>query len=297
MGNINAIDTVDSRFYQRARSSWGNYQMNIILNLNTELMILSLQMLLLLAVVTWLISVWISDVSIVDYIWSLLSLLAVVTYALSTDISGPVSLGMLLMVAIWALRLSYFLIQRGYNQPEDRRYQVIRERNSPNFALKSLYLIFIFQALVAWVMSLSFIPVFEAGSQGLMDWSPWHSLGVVLWLFGFVYETIADNQLKRFNSMVVKQGSTLTSGLWRYCRHPNYFGECCIWWAWFIYAIPTGSIWILVAPLVMTYLLLKFSGVGNMELGITNRRPDYQSYIDSTNTFFPGRPSRKVLAD
>ena len=271
--------------------------MNILVNLNMELMILSLQMLLLLAIGTWLISVWITDVSIVDYIWSLLSLLAVGTYAYSTDISGPVTLGLLLMVTIWALRLSYFLIQRGYNQPEDRRYQVIRERNSPNFALKSLYLIFIFQALVAWVMSLSFIPVFEAESQGMVQWSVWHTLGVVLWLFGFVYETIADNQLKHFNNMVVKESSTLTSGLWRYCRHPNYFGECCIWWAWFIYAIPTGSIWILVAPLVMTYLLLKFSGVGNMELGITSRRPDYQSYIDSTNTFFPGRPRIKVSGD
>jgi steroid 5-alpha reductase family enzyme len=271
--------------------------MNTLLTLNMEFMTFSLQLLLLLAVVTWLFSVWLADVSIVDYIWPLLSLLAVVSYAYIVGIASCVSLVLLLMVTIWALRLSYFLIQRGHNQPEDRRYQVIRERNSPNFALKSLYLIFVFQALVAWLMSLSFVPVFVADSKNVLVWTAWHSAGVLLWLFGFIYETIADNQLNNFNRKVVADSSTLTSGLWRYCRHPNYFGEFCIWWAWFIYAIPTGSIWIIVAPLIMTYLLLKFSGVGNMESGITTRRPDYQAYIDTTNTFFPGRPRRKVLGD
>jgi steroid 5-alpha reductase family enzyme len=270
---------------------------DFIITINTDVMLASLKMLLLLAVLTWFVSLIIEDVSIVDYIWSLLTLLAVSTYAFLLEEQTLISLVMIGMVAIWAIRLTWFLVKRGRNKPEDRRYQVIRERNSPNFGYKSLYLIFIFQALVAWVLSTLFVPIFTSNSeQSLpMAWSVWHSIGVAMWLFGFIYETVADQQLHYFNSKVVKESSTLSTGLWRYCRHPNYFGECCIWWGWFIYAIPTGSTWILVAPLIMTYLLLKFSGVGNMEQGITDRRPDYQAYIDSTNTFFPWKPRKKVI--
>lgn len=272
--------------------------MSGLFTLNTDFLILSFQALMLLAVVTWVFSTWLQDVSIVDYIWSLLSLLAVGTYSYSSNLDGalgPVGIGMLLMVAIWGLRLAYFLVVRGHNKPEDRRYQVIRKRNSPNFTFKSLYLIFIFQAIVAWVLSLSFIPVFDMSLDQQNNWMAWHGLGAIIWLFGFIYESVADRQLHNFNRKLVKSGSTLNTGLWRYSRHPNYFGELCVWWGWFIYAVPTNSVWILVAPVVMTYLLIKFSGVGNMEQGITERRPDYQAYIESTNTLIPGKPLRKVL--
>ena len=273
--------------------------MNLLLTFNFELMFQALPVLMLIAVATWLISLTIDDVSIVDYIWSMLSLGAAATYAYKTGIENSISLGLLIMVTIWAVRLTVFLMIRGRNKPEDRRYQVIRKRNSPNFAFKSLYLIFVFQGLVAWLLSTIFVVLFAtAAADGASQlWTPWHSAGVALWLFGLIYQTIADNQLHAFNQQVVPNGKTLRTGLWRYSRHPNYFGEFCIWWAWFIYAVPTGSLWILIAPLVMSYLLLKFSGVGNMEKGITSRRPDYQSYIDSTNTFFPGKPREKVIGD
>jgi steroid 5-alpha reductase family enzyme len=273
--------------------------MNMLLTINLELMLQAVPVLLLLAFTTWLISLAIDDVSIVDYIWSLLSLAAAATYAYHTGIESTVSLVMLLMVFIWAIRLTFFLMKRGRNQPEDRRYQVIRKNNSPNFGYKSLYLIFIFQGFIAWIISVLFVPVFDAGASvdTALTWSLWHSAGVALWLFGLLFESIADNQLHAFNQKVVEDRKTLNTGLWRYCRHPNYFGEFCIWWAWFIFAIPTASLWILVAPLIMTYLLMKFSGVGNMETGITGRRPDYQAYIDSTNTFFPWKPRVKVNGD
>ena len=271
--------------------------MEILFALNTAMMLESLKTLLILAALTWFVSLLIEDVSIVDYIWSPLTLLGVCTYVYLTGIDNLVHLIMLLMVSLWAFRLTWFLVRRGRNKPEDRRYQVIRERNSPHFAYKSLYLIFIFQGLVAWILSTLFVPIFDSNldSAASTTWSLWHSAGVIIWLFGFIYESIADHQLHCFNSRVVKPSATLSTGLWRYCRHPNYFGEFCIWWAWFIYAIPTGSVWILLAPLIMTYLLFRFSGVGNMEQGITDRRPDYQAYIDSTNAFFPGKPRKKVL--
>lgn len=258
-------------------------------------MLASLKMLLLLAALTWFVSLIIEDVSIVDYIWSLLTLLAVITYAYLSDYRNIVSTSMFVMVAIWALRLTWFLVKRGRNKPEDRRYQVIRKRNSPHFGYKSLYLIFVFQALVAWVLSTLFVPIFTTSAEQSLNL--WHFMGMVLWFFGFIYESIADHQLHAFNSRVIKEGSTLSTGLWRYSRHPNYFGEFCIWWGWFIFSIPTGSAWIILAPLIMTYLLLKFSGVGNMEEGIIDRRPDYQMYIDCTNTFFPGKPKCKVISN
>ena len=159
--------------------------MNLLLTLNLDLMLQALPVLFLVAVATWLISLAIDDVSIVDYIWSLLSLAAASTYAYHAGIDtnlSYVSLAMLVMVAIWALRLTYFLMKRGRNQPEDRRYQVIRKRNSPNFGLKSFYLIFIFQGLIAWIISSIFVPVFDAGSSAetAMSWTLWHSAGVAL---------------------------------------------------------------------------------------------------------------------
>jgi steroid 5-alpha reductase family enzyme len=273
--------------------------MNLLLSINFDLMLQAVPVLLLLAFTTWLISLAIDDVSIVDYIWSLLSLAAAATYAYHTGIESTVSLIMLLMVSIWAFRLTFFLMKRGRNQPEDRRYQVIRQNNSPTFGFKSLYLIFIFQGSIAWIISTIFVPVFDAGAsvETAITWNLWHSAGVALWLFGLIFESGADNQLHAFNQRVVKDGKTLNTGLWRYCRHPNYFGEFCIWWAWCIFAIPTASVWILAAPMIMTYLLMKFSGVGNMENGITTRRPDYQAYIDATNTFFPWKPRVRVSGE
>jgi steroid 5-alpha reductase family enzyme len=272
--------------------------MSQFLALNIDYLIISFQALVLLAAITWVFSTWINDVSIVDYIWSLFTLLAVCIYGYISKIAnpiGPVVIVILFMVAIWAIRLAYFLIMRGYDKPEDRRYKVIRKRHSPNFAFKSLYLIFIFQATVAWLISISFVPVFEMNQEQQNNWTIWHGLGALIWVFGFVYETVADHQLHSFNRKLFAPGSTLKTGLWRYSRHPNYFGELCVWWGWCVYALPTGSLWILLAPLIMTYLLVKFSGVGNMEQGITQRRPDYQDYIDSTNALIPGKPLRKVI--
>lgn len=267
------------------------------MTITLELMLESLKLVLFFACITWVVSLIIDDVSIVDYIWSPLTLLVVAIYFYKIGLGNSVSVVMFLMVAVWAIRLTWFLVKRGRNQPENRRYQVIRQRNSPYFAYKSLYLIFIFQALLVWVISTLFVAIFVFSTNQLAPamWSAWHSAGVLLWFFGLVYETVADRQLHHFNCKVVKQDLTLTTGLWRYCRHPNYFGEFCIWWGWFIYAIPTGSVWIWVAPLIMTFLLMKLSGVENMEQGIVSRRPDYQIYIDSTNAFFPGGPRRKVI--
>ncbi len=287
----------------------------LFLGLNIQLMAEALPLLLLVAVAAWLLSLVAEDVSVVDYVWSLMSMLTASTYAYSgfynsgslgsgsstagsTNIVGVV---LLAMVVIWALRLSGFLILRSRNQPEDRRYRAIREKFSPHFELKSLAVIFLFQAFLAWIISSLFAVEYSVDTE--ISWGYLHSIGVFLWLLGMAFETVADIQLYRFNKLVVRETQTLTTGLWRYSRHPNYFGECCIWWGWAIFVLPCAIetqmsvLWVFVAPVVMTLLLLKVSGVANMERGIVERRPDYRDYIEATNAFFPWKPARKVSGD
>ena len=115
-------------------------------------------------------------------------------------------------------------------------------------------------------------------------------VAAVMWLIGFLFEASADDQLHRFKSDPNNKGKVLNTGVWAYSRHPNYFGEFLIWWAFYLFALAAGAWWTLFSPLLMTWLLLKVSGVSLMEKGITERRARYREYIESTNAFFPGKP-------
>jgi steroid 5-alpha reductase family enzyme len=119
-----------------------------------------------------------------------------------------------------------------------------------------------------------------------------------MWCFGIVFESIADLQLARFKSNPNNRGHVMDRGLWRYSRHPNYFGEFVIWWGAYAIALGTGAWWTIVSPLIMSFLLLRFSGVTLLEKDIGDRRPDYAAYRQRTNAFFPGppRPSTDVRA-
>ena len=119
------------------------------------------------------------------------------------------------------------------------------------------------------------------------------ALALVVWLIGFVFEAGGDYQLRKFRSDPSNKGRVLNTGLWRYTRHPNYFGDFCIWWAFYLFAVAAGGWWSIAAPLLMSFLLLRVSGVAMLEKTITNRRPEYADYIQNTNAFFPG-PARKV---
>jgi steroid 5-alpha reductase family enzyme len=242
--------------------------------------------LVLAAVATgaWLISVIKHDVSIVDALWSLMFLAALLVYVLTTESVGIRAPIMLALVAIWAIRLSAHIAWRNHGQPEDRRYEEIRRNNEPNFAFKSLYIVFGLQAALAWVIALPLV-VAATGQQPLtlLDYA-----GIALWLIGFSFEAIGDWQLARFKSNPANAGRVLDRGLWAYTRHPNYFGEFVLWWGYFLMAFSTGGWWTVVAPLLMSFLLLRVSGVTLLERDISARRPDYDAYVRSTNAFFPG---------
>lgn len=244
----------------------------------------------LLALATWIVSVFRRDVSIVDSVWSLFFLAAAGAYALTVAAAGTRAVLVLVLVTLWALRLALYITWRHWGEAEDHRYQAIRARNEPRFAFKSLYLVFGLQGLLAWIISLPLLAAIAApAALNLLDYA-----GAALMLFGLAFETIADAQLSRFRSRAVNRGRVLDTGLWRYTRHPNYFGEFCVWWGFYLIALAGGGWWVVVSPLLMSFLLLRVSGVTLLERDIGQRRPAYRDYIARTNAFFPGLPRERA---
>jgi steroid 5-alpha reductase family enzyme len=236
----------------------------------------------------WVVSLFRRNVGMVDSIWSLMLLSAACVYAHSLPRLGPRSVLVLVLVTLWALRLSIHITWRNWNQGEDRRYQAIRARNQPGFALKSLYLVFGLQALLAWVISLPLLgAIRRPGPLGLTD-----LLGAALWLVGFSAEAGGDWQLARFQSDPANRDKVMDRGFWRYTRHPNYFGDCLVWWGFYCIAAGAGAWWSIPGPALMTLLLMRVSGVTLLEKDIGERRPQYADYRRRTNAFFPGIPRR-----
>jgi steroid 5-alpha reductase family enzyme len=244
---------------------------------------------LVISVVSWLFSVIKKDVSFVDSLWSLFFLVAAAIFAIDAQpLSGRGAL-VLSLVAIWALRLSIYITARNWGQPEDYRYQAIRSNNEPGFAFKSLYIVFGLQGVLAWVIALPLFPAITSDSAlSIVD-----VIAAMLWLVGFLFEAVGDYQLSRFKARADSKGRVLDTGLWRYTRHPNYFGDFCIWWSFYLFAVASGSWWSILSPILMSLLLLKVSGVAMLEKTISDRRPEYAEYIRRTNAFFPG--SRRNL--
>ena len=242
--------------------------------------------LLAAAILLWLVSLQKRDVSIVDSFWSLMILLSGLVFFISTAQLEQRSYLVLTLAVIWAIRLSAYISWRNRGETEDYRYQVIRKNNEPHFKYKSLYIVFGLQAVLAWIVSLPLLSAIN--SQNSLYWLDY--LALSLWLFGMFFEVIGDAQLARFKADAANKGKVMAQGLWRYTRHPNYFGEFCIWWAFFIFAVASGYWWSIISPVLMSLLLLKVSGVSLLEKDIHERRPAYADYRQRTNAFFPWRP-------
>jgi steroid 5-alpha reductase family enzyme len=244
----------------------------------------ALPALVALTLVAWAIATRRRNAGLVDIFWPLFFLLAALIYAAGeAAVRAPLVLA---LVALWALRLAAYLGARNWNAPEDHRYRAIRARNEPGFAWKSLYLVFGLQAVLAWLISAPLAgAIVSPVPLGVTD-----VLGAALAVFGIAFEAIADAQLARFKADPASSGAVMDRGLWRYTRHPNYFGEFCIWWGFFLLALGAGAWWTVFAPVLMSVLLLRVSGVALLERDIGDRRPAYRDYMARTNAFFPGPP-------
>jgi len=257
--------------------------------MNLQIYLLTLAAMLIFATGAWIYSVWRHNVGVVDSLWSLFFLLASVIFASSASDLSNRGLLLIALVAIWSLRLSIYIAWRNHGRPEDYRYQTIRANNEPRFWLKSWYIVFGLQATLAWIISMPLLPAITSSSP--LIWID--VIALLLFLTGLLFEAGGDFQLARFRSDSRNKGRVLDTGFWRYTRHPNYFGDFCVWWAFYLFAAAAGAWWSVVAPVLMSLLLLRVSGVSLLEKTIGERRPEYAQYIERTNAFFPG-PMRRV---
>ena len=254
--------------------------------INWHIYFVSLAAITAFAMFGWMISLLRNNVTHVDSMWSLFFFFVSLSSVLLTADTSLRAQIILILVSIWALRLFVYLTWRNWGPHEDHRYVQIRNNNQPNFWLKSIVIIFGLQAVLAWIISMS---LFGAVASDMLI-NTLDYVGIVFVILGFIWETIGDWQLSTFKANPNNKGKVLNMGLWRYSRHPNYFGEFCIWWGFYVVALAAGAWWAVISPLLMTLLLLKVSGVSLLESTIIERRPAYAEYIKNTNAFMPWFP-------
>jgi steroid 5-alpha reductase family enzyme len=250
----------------------------------------SLAAVVALLVGVWAVSVPLRDASIVDIAWGVAFVaVAWVARAVGHGADGRSTL-LAVLVTVWGLRLAGYLAWRNLGHGEDRRYTSMR-RNHPRFVWWSLVGVFLLQAVLAWVVSLPVQLAMDDASPRSVGWLGW--LGAGVWAVGLVFESVGDLQLARFKADPASAGQVMDRGLWRYTRHPNYFGDAVVWWGLFLVAAETGTAWWgIVGPIVMTVLLTRVSGKDLLERTIGRRRPGYAEYVERTSGFVPLPPRR-----
>jgi steroid 5-alpha reductase family enzyme len=252
----------------------------------TSLTILAAMLLL------WLLGVYLRDVSIVDPFWGVGF---VIVAWIAWTRSAPRNDRALLLAGLttmWGLRLSLFLLWRNWGHAEDRRYAAMRAHHGARFWWVSLFTVFFLQGAILWFVALPVQFVAATGAFNRFNWLD--AVGIAVWAIGMLFESVGDWQLARFKADPASAGRVMDRGLWRFTRHPNYFGDFCVWWGLYLVASAGGGWWTLASPLLMSFLLLKVSGVTLLESTIVDRRPDYAAYQAATNAFFPGPPKPRT---
>ena len=251
-------------------------------------MIFSLGILTICSIVLWFLSIWKRDASIADLMWGMyFVILAWISY-----VHAPTTRGVLITIltSIWGIRLSVYLGIRNHKKPEDRRYAAMRNYHGSQFWWRSCGTVFLFQMFLAWLIG---FPQQFAHTAHTLFWLDF--VGIALWCIGFYWEVVGDWQLYHFLKNK-KDDEVLDTGLWKYSRHPNYFGDALLWWGYGCIAFAATEWWMIwLSPLFMTILLLQVSGVRLLEKDIANRRPKYKEYIQKTSAFFPWFPKSNSL--
>jgi steroid 5-alpha reductase family enzyme len=244
---------------------------------------------------TWLLGLRLRDVSVIDPVWGPAFVVVAAVAALVGDGCPARRWLLLALTAIWGLRLGIHLTRRKLHEPgEDRRYRAMRDAHPNNFALWSLGWVFAVQGILVLMISL---PVqVGARSPERLSWAI--APGLLVYLLGLGFEAIGDEQLRRFKSLPESKGRVMDRGLWRYTRHPNYFGDACVWWGiWLVVLQSGGSWWTVVGPAIITLFLVRISGKGMLERDIGERRPGYADYIRRTSGFIPMPPRAAPAAE
>ena len=239
----------------------------------------------------WLLSLALRNASIVDIWWGPGIALGACVAWLTAGSSHPRSLLLVALAALWALRLGGYLWWRNGGHGEDPRYQAMRRHWGPRFPWISLATVFALQGVLQWIVSLPL--QVGAAAPGAAPLGALDALGTLVFASGLAFEAIGDAQLARFKADPANAGRVMERGLWRYTRHPNYFGDAVAHWGLFAIALATPlGWWTALSPALMTFLLLRVSGVALLERSIGKRRPDYAAYRERTSAFIPLPPRR-----
>jgi steroid 5-alpha reductase family enzyme len=258
----------------------------------TQLSVWSAVLVATMMLLVWLGSTARRDASLVDRFWGLGFVVVATIGGLFGAGYGPRRALLFGLVAIWGLRLSLHLTRRNWGHGEDARYQKMRRAWGDSFWWVSLFTVFALQGALVWLVSL---PI-QAGQSStepsrltVLDF-----FGAAVWAIGFLFETVGDAQLRAFKADAANRGQVMDRGLWRYTRHPNYFGDAVVWWGIFLVAAQTRhGLLTLVGPLAMTFLLTRVSGVPMLERQLRKTRAGYEEYCLRTNAFFPWPPKER----
>ena len=243
-----------------------------------------------LMVVLWGVSLLLKNSSIVDIFWGFGFVISAWLYfALTPDGLMARKILIAVLVTIWGLRLFTHILTRNWGKPEDFRYQKWREENGNKWWWKSFFQVFLLQGILMWVISAPLLAsqyFMRSDHLTILD-----LLGAVLWAIGFFFESVGDMQLTRFKKNPANRGTVLNSGVWRFTRHPNYFGDSAQWWGFYLIAAAAGGWWTIFSPIIMTIFLLRVSGVALLERTLETR-PGYKEYVESTSAFIPWFPKK-----
>jgi steroid 5-alpha reductase family enzyme len=252
------------------------------------LYILSFAAIIAFMLVIWLVSVRLTDASIVDIFWGAGFVYLAVIYFFFTNGVIERKLLLLILVGIWGLRLSLHIFRRNHGKGEDSRYQAWRKQYGEKYWWFSFFQVYLLQGTLLWIISLPIL----AAMSGVSSLNIWDGLGILLWGIGFFFEAVGDWQLAQFKADPANKGKVMNKGLWAYTRHPNYFGDSTIWWGHYLIALAAGGWWTIFSPIIMTTLLMRVSGVALLEKSM-EKRPGYKEYIEATSAFFPLSPKKK----
>lgn len=257
-----------------------------------EVYLIGLGVVMGLMTLLWVLSLVLRNSSIVDPFWGTGFVVANWLYFALTPDGFPARKWLVaILVTVWGLRLSVHLLLRNWGKGEDFRYRKWREEAGSPWWWRSFFKVFVLQGLLLWVISAPLLVAQFSPNPAhltILDF-----LALAVWVVGFFFEAMGDLQLARFRANPANKGKVLDTGVWRFTRHPNYFGDATQWWAYYLFAAVAGGWWTIFSPILMTGMLLRVSGVTLLEKTLATTKPGYREYVESTSAFIPWLPRKR----
>ncbi len=256
-----------------------------------EIFLYTFPVVMVLMTLLWVVSVFLKNASIVDPFWGFGFVVVAVYYFLQTGETDVRKILVMILVVLWGLRLSVYLFWRNAGKGEDYRYQNFRKSYGEHrYWWVSFFQVFLLQGILMWLISAPILgAMFYAGSSPLniLDFA-----AIFFWIIGFTFEAGGDFQLARFKMNPQNKGKVLNTGFWKFTRHPNYFGDSTVWWAFGFFSAAAGSYLPILSSVLMMALIIKVSGVALLEKSLAGKKPEYRDYILKTSAFFPWFPKK-----